>query len=152
MTGERATRAASAKLHPEAVAILERYADKGGPNPYLRDAARRFGESGRLSPGQAEAVVEAERRGITPGQAADRADIRRRERGRDLYLEGKVRAAGEGVYLVERSGGDEPYRVSLYPESCPCPDAEKGHRCKHVYAALADEKDLAAEAREEYQR
>ncbi len=133
------------KLYPEAVAILDRYASSGGPNPFVRDVARRFEQSGWLSTGQAEAVVEAEKRVITPGQAADRADIRRRERGQDLYRDGKVRRVAEGVYEVEGSS-EEPYTVSIDPESCPCPDSEKGHRCKHVYGALAAEKHLATEA------
>ncbi len=55
-----------------------------------------------------------------------------------------MRRVGEKLYEVEESA-DEPYVVSLDPESCPCPDAEKAHRCKHIYGALCAEKELEGE-------
>ncbi len=67
----------------------------------------------------------------------------REERGERLYLDEKVRRVGEKQYEVEGSG-DESYAVSLDPESCPCPDSEKGNKCKHIFAALCAERELAA--------
>ncbi len=134
------------RRHPRATALLDTYARQGGTNRFVLDVARRYRRHGWLSDRQAAAVLKAVERSIPRGGGAEAADMRRRERGRDLYLEGKVRRVAEGVYEVESSaGGDEPYRVSLDPESCPCADSEKGNRCKHVYAALAAEKGTAGE-------
>ncbi len=83
-------------------------------------------------------MLRAVNRGVPRGRGAEDADRRRRERGRALYEAGKVRLVEDGVYMVEGSGGGE-YRVTLDPERCPCPDAEKGNRCKHLYAALTAE-------------
>lgn len=128
------------RRHPRAVSILENYAFSGGTNPFVLSVARRYRRHGWLSDRQADAVVDAVDRSVPRGRGADAADLRRRERGAALYRAGRVRHVGECVYLVGASDGGE-YRVTLDPEHCPCPDAGKGNRCKHVYGALCAEKE-----------
>lgn len=130
------------KLYPRATAILGDYAFSGGSNPFVLSVSRKYVRGGWLSGRQAVAVVNAVERSIPRGRGADAADLRRRERGAELHRDGQVRYAGEGVYMVAGSDGGE-YPVTLDPENCPCPDHEKGNRCKHVYAALAAEKAMA---------
>jgi hypothetical protein len=129
--------------HPKATALLGNYERMGGSNAFVASVARRYRRHGWLSDRQAAAVLRAVERGVPRGRGADAADLRRRERGRALHEDGKVRKVENGVYLVEGSG-DEPYPVTLDPESCPCPDSQKENRCKHVYGALAAEHDESA--------
>lgn len=109
----------------------------------MLSVSRRYRRHGYLSDRQASAVLQAVERSVPRGRGADAADLRRRERGADLHRDGKVRRVEDGVYLVEGSDGGE-YRVTLDPENCPCPDSEKGNKCKHVYGALSAEKGEGA--------
>ena len=139
MRRERRKRKEDAEArHPRVTALLGVYERQGGSNAFVRSVSRKYRRHGYLSDRQAAAVLRAVDRGVPKGRGADAADRRRRERGAQLHQDGKVRKVEEDGYLVEGSDGGE-YRVTLDPENYPCPDAGKGNRCKHVYAALAAE-------------
>ncbi len=63
------------------------------------------------------------------------------ERGRRLFEErgDLIEHEGRGVYRVPSCAGKRSYKVDLAlfggEEACSCPDAKRGHICKHLVAA-----------------
>lgn len=61
--------------------------------------------------------------------------LNRLERAEAILLEGRVHRV-EGLPHTYVVRGSENYLVNLEQESCTCPDAAKGHTCKHLLAAV----------------
>ncbi|MBO1438621.1 SWIM zinc finger family protein [Meiothermus sp. CFH 77666] len=61
--------------------------------------------------------------------------LNRLERAEGILLEGRVHRV-EGLPHTYVVRGNENYLVDLERNSCTCPDAAKGHACKHLLAAV----------------
>jgi uncharacterized Zn finger protein len=61
--------------------------------------------------------------------------LNRLERAEAILLEGRIHRV-EGLPHTYVARGSERYLVDLERETCTCPDAAKGHTCKHLLAAL----------------
>lgn len=61
--------------------------------------------------------------------------LNRLERAEGIALEGRVHRV-EGLSHTYVVRGNENYLVDLERETCTCPDAAKGHTCKHLLAAV----------------
>lgn len=59
----------------------------------------------------------------------------RLERAEALLLEGRAHRV-EGLPSTYVVRGSQNYLVSLEEGTCTCPDAERGHTCKHLLAAV----------------
>lgn len=65
------------------------------------------------------------------------ADAGRMNRAIDIINRGKIRKLPSGLYeCIPSKSGETPYKVNLASKTCFCKDAERGHVCKHICAAL----------------
>lgn len=100
-------------------------------------AARWIEAAGELlAEGGAYRYREVAKLGVTIEAGTQVLDFYRWRRAADLAI-----APGEGAWLV--TGGAEPHRVALDGTHCDCPDAAKGHLCKHRIAVMRHLGDAA---------